>query len=201
MRCSAILLSAWKTHAMQCLRLLLFYPSSNDRLIRWRMFSPGMCDPCRRRKSTHDLDQPRLLRRMLAPPSEVPSVQPQRPILDIPTASPDLMDPFRRVELGHCGLTAELELSLLAAEPPSVPRIGTMRRDPLVCSTSAGRGALVARVSSDTHPEDEVLAIRGVIPKSGWQAVAGFFSYNQSSAQVTEQSPRDRPIPLSITLT
>lgn len=70
-----------------------------------------------------------------------------------------------------------------------------------MCSTSAGRGALVARVSSDTHPEDEVLAIRGVIPKSGWQAVAGFFSYNQSSAQVTEQSPRDRPIPLSITLT
>jgi hypothetical protein len=52
---------------------------------------------------------------MLRAPSKVASVETDGTVLGVTATGADLVDALRRVELGHGGLTAELELSLLAA--------------------------------------------------------------------------------------
>jgi hypothetical protein len=66
-------------------------------------------------KPTYDLDQTGLASDRLGSPSKVTSVQAERTVLGVATADTDSVDTLGRVELGHGGLTAELELSLLTA--------------------------------------------------------------------------------------
>lgn len=82
-----------------------------------------------------NLDQPSLPGDRLGTPSKVTGVESESPVLDVTASGSDLMDTFGRVKLGHGGLTTKFELSLLSV-------VGT---------TSTGGGALVARVTSDTH--------------------------------------------------
>lgn len=71
--------------------------------------------PLEKVKRTDDLNQSRLPRNMLAPPSKVPRIESECAVLHIATTSPDLVDTFRRVKLCHCRLTTEFELSFLTA--------------------------------------------------------------------------------------
>ena len=125
------------------------------------------------RKATHDLKQPSLLGHMFTSPSKVSRVEPHSPVLGIPTSSPDFVNTFRRVEFGHGGLSTELELSLLsAAKFPSVSEQLFLVQDQSQSRTSCRRhkhslvgptgtrcGALVARVTSDTHPKERMVRL------------------------------------------
>lgn len=82
-----------------------------------------------------NLDQSSLPGDGLGTPSEVTRVESKGPVLDVTASGSDLVDTLGRVKLGHGGLTTEFKLSLLSV-------VGT---------TSTGGGALVARVTSDTH--------------------------------------------------
>ena len=99
--------------------------------------------------STHDLEQSGLSSNSLRSPGKVTRVQSQSPVLGVSTSSSDLVDSLGRVKLGHGGLTTELKLSLLSAGALGVfqGQVGNS----LVSPSSTRGGALVARVSCDTH--------------------------------------------------
>lgn len=63
--------------------------------------------------NTHDTNQPRLLRNVLAAPRKVARLEAERAVLDIPAAHTHAVHALR-AELGARRLAAELELSLLA---------------------------------------------------------------------------------------
>jgi hypothetical protein len=62
---------------------------------------------------THDTDNPRLFCNVLRSPCIVSRFQAESPVLKVSATDTDCMNPLS-AELGTCGLTAELELSLLA---------------------------------------------------------------------------------------
>lgn len=64
---------------------------------------------------THDLDQTGLAGDGLGTPSKVTSVETESAVLGVTTTDTDSVHTLGRVELGHGGLTAELELSLFTA--------------------------------------------------------------------------------------
>lgn len=82
---------------------------------------------------------------MLGTPGEVSTVESKSSVLGVSTSSSDLVNPLGS-ELGHGGLSTQLKLSLLS----------------VVCSSSARGGALVARISCDTHSRISV-AVLGVV--------------------------------------
>jgi hypothetical protein len=84
-------------------------------------------------QSTHDTDETRLLRHILAAPREVARLEAERAVLEASATNANGVDALG-AELGARGLAAELELSLLA----------------VVGALGAGRGALVPGVASDT---------------------------------------------------
>lgn len=88
---------------------------------------------------THNVDDSSLPGAVLGSPSEVTRVQSHRSVLDVSTSSPDLVNPLG-TQLGHGGLTTQLELSLLSVLGPS----GTRCR------------ALVARIPGNTLHERKV---------------------------------------------
>lgn len=83
--------------------------------------------------STHDVDDPGLPGDVLGTPSEVTRVQSHGSVLGVSSSDTNLVDPLGS-QLGHGGLTTQLELSLLPVLGPS----GTRCR------------ALVARITSNT---------------------------------------------------
>lgn len=105
------------------------------------------------REYTHNLDQPSLPGDRLGTPSKVTGVESESPVLDVTASGSDLMDTFGRVKLGHGGLTTKFELSLLSAKWLHQFFVQWLRGkcNTLVGTTSTGGGALVARVTSDTH--------------------------------------------------
>ena len=80
------------------------------------------------------MDQPGLPGNVLGSPSKVTAVEPQGSVLGVSTSGSDFVDPLGG-QLGHGGLSTQLKLSLLS----------------VVCSSRTGSGALVPRISSDTH--------------------------------------------------
>lgn len=116
---------------------------------------------------THNLDQPGLPGGVLGTPSKVSTVESEGSVLGVSTSNSDLVDPLGS-ELGHGRLSTQLKLPLLS----------------VVRSSRARSGALVPRVSSDTHSGDEsVLALltHGLNPVQapvtrapGWADSTGF---------------------------
>lgn len=84
---------------------------------------------------THDTEKTGLAGNVLGSPSEVSGVKTEGTVLGVSTTGADGVDTLGGVKLGHGGLATELEFPLLA----------------VLGAASAGRGALVATVTSDTH--------------------------------------------------
>ena len=91
------------------------------RLVSDMVIRPGWCGT-----TTHDLDQTGLAGDVLRAPSKVAGVEAEGTVLGVTTSGSDGVNSLRRVELGHGGLTAELELSLLAADLSAL----ILHRDP-----------------------------------------------------------------------
>ena len=90
--------------------------------------SPGYMGTYRRRiagrgRNTHNTDDPRLPRDMLAAPCKVARIETEGAVLGVTTTGAHGVDTLR-TELGVCGLATELELPLLAV----VGALGTGRR-------------------------------------------------------------------------
>jgi hypothetical protein len=83
--------------------------------------------------ATHDTDDPSLFRNMLASPREIARIEPESAVLGV--AAPDAYRVYPlRAKLGVGGLTAKLELTLLA----------------VVRALGSCRGALMAGCTGDT---------------------------------------------------
>ena len=131
----------------------LSYPKQNQAISQPILFCSFLLH------DTHNVDDSSLPGAVLGSPGEVTRVQSHGSVLDVSTSDSDLVNPLG-TQLGHGGLTTQLELSLLSVLSPS----GTRCR------------ALVARIPGNTLHNKKAFPsalLSGALFSSGSVSVMG----------------------------